>query len=134
MITNVADKNSQLSQIIGLYAGGILEVWSGVEPAIDATPAGTKLVTITLPNPAFAAPSNAQANKTGTWKTNAALATGTPTFYRFLAAGTGGQRRQGSAAMNSGAELICSDPADPAATQILLNRAVEVTAFTLVQG
>lgn len=132
MISNPTDKNAQLTQIASLYAAGILEVWSGTTPAIDVVPTGTKLVSITLPNPSFGAPSNGQMNKTGTWKTNAALATGTPSFYRFIA--TGGSRRQGSAAMNTGAELICSDPDDPTATQILANRAVEVIAYTMVQA
>lgn len=132
MISNDAEKTIQLQAIADEYAGQTLEIWSGAVPSNpDDVPAGTKLVSITLPTPAFTLQSATSLSKSGTWKSNSILATGTPTFFRLIGSTA---RRQGSAAMNSGAELVLTNSDNPSATELLQNLAVEITSYTITQS
>ncbi len=132
MISNVADRNAVLQTVLDIYTGQTLQVWSGAEPASpDTTPAGVLLFSITMPSPSFTAPANGSMGKQGIWKVNSAAATGVPSFYRMIS--SVGPRMQGSAAMNSGAELIITDPENATAAEVLANRAVEVVSVTITQ-
>jgi hypothetical protein len=80
---SVAARNARLSAIATLLAGGTLKFFTGTMPASNAAAdAGTVLSSITLPNPAFAAPSGGAMAMTGTWDQPAAAAGGFADYYR----------------------------------------------------
>lgn len=115
---NEAECIGLLDDIRVAYAGGSLAIY-------DAT--DTLLVTITLPDPAFASPAGtvggAEMDFTGTWSGTGA-ATGTPSYY--ILQGTGGRERQGDV----GAEMTLTGLEGG---EILQNGFISVSAYTITQ-
>lgn len=71
-----------------LFDAGTLEIYTGSQPSDpNSGPSGSLLVTITIPNPAFGAPSAGVVAKAGTWSA-VATDTGTAGWARFISADT----------------------------------------------
>lgn len=82
---STALRNQAVSSLAALFNGGRLQVYTGSEPSsADSAPTGTKLVEVTLPNPAFGAANNGQASLNGVPITATALASGTAGYYRLV--------------------------------------------------
>jgi len=84
---------------VDLFDGGVLEIRSGAPPGAGAADAGTLLVSITLPTPAFGAASGgdpASAAKNGTWEDASADAAGTAGHYRIKQSGDAGGSGEGT--------------------------------------
>lgn len=69
------------ARITLLGATATLELWNGAKPASLGAPAGTKLATLNLPNPAGSV-SGAVLTYGAYTQTNASHVAGTPTFVR----------------------------------------------------
>ena len=69
--------------VTNMFSGGELHVYSGTQPAdSDAAEAGTKLATIVLPTPAFAASASAGSiAKSGVWSASVDIG-GTAAWFR----------------------------------------------------
>lgn len=122
-------RTARLDQIdTDVGTAGLLEVWTGTQPAnCAATDSGSKLCTINLPNPAFAAASAGTMAKSGTWSGTAA-ASGTAGHFRIKSAsGTSTTVIQGSIGLGSG-DLSFDN------TSIATSQTVTVSTFTLTDG
>lgn len=85
---NTALRNEQAEFFGGLFDGGTLEIYTGVQPADpNSSPSGSLLATISIPNPAFGAASNGTVAKAGSWSATAGD-TGTAGYGRFISADT----------------------------------------------
>lgn len=105
---NTALRNAQAEFFGGVFDGGTLEIYTGVQPADpNSSPTGDLLATINIPNPAFGSASNGVASKSGTWSAVAA-ATGTAGYGRFISADT-----------NKTMDVQCSEV--PGGNNLLLN-------------
>lgn len=115
-----------------LYDGGVLEIRSGAAPGAGAADAGTLLVSIPLPTPAFGAASNGQADKSGTWEDTSADASGTAAHFRIKQSGDAGgadasqDRIEGSVTATGGGGDIELDSVD-----ITAGQSVTITAFNI---
>lgn len=120
---NTALRNSIVQHIGGLFNNGTLEVRTGSQPssANDAA-TGTLLVTITIPSPAFGAPSGGSVSKSGTWS-GIAVATGTAGWARMKSSGDTHVRDFSVA--ESSADLIIND------ADVVTGAVITVTTLTL---
>lgn len=119
---NLAMRNYIAQKIGELFNGGTLEIRTGSQPAsADHAATGTLLCTISVPNPAFAAPSGGAVSKTGTWS-GIAVASGTAGWAR-LKSSSGTYVRDFSVA-ETGADLIIDDD------NVVSGGVVTVTALT----
>lgn len=85
---NTATINEQAELLGSLFDGGTLEIYSGTQPGDPNSAAtGTLLVTITIPNPAFGAPSGGVVTKAGVWS-DTAVATAAAGYARFISSDT----------------------------------------------
>lgn len=108
-------------------AAATLEIRTGAPPTnCGAADSGSVLVTITLPNPAFAAADAGAMTKNGTWQ-GAATGAGEAGHFRIKAGGTT-CKIQGTAG-DVGTEDLVLDNADIAVDQV-----VTVTGFTLTDA
>jgi hypothetical protein len=81
---NIATRNEQIELLGSLFDGGTIQVRTGTQPPDPNSAAtGTLLVTITIPNPAFNAPSSGTVEDVGGW-TGTAVATGDAGWARFM--------------------------------------------------
>jgi len=119
---------SAISTLVDASTGGTLKIFSGSEPANCAAsdPSGT-LVTITLPNTAFAAAGSGSMSMTGTWSASAG-GTGTAASFRIYDS-TGTCHLQGSVTATGGGGDLTLDNASIATSQT-----VTVTSFTLTDA
>jgi hypothetical protein len=85
---NIATRNEQIELLGSLFDGGTIQVRTGTQPPDPNSAAtGTLLVTITIPNPAFNAPSSGTVEDVGGW-TGTAVATGDAGWARFISSDT----------------------------------------------
>jgi hypothetical protein len=103
----------------------VLKIFDGSLPAnCAAANAGTELVSMTLPNPAFAAASGGVKAKTGTWSGTAG-ASGTADYYRLYESDGTTCRAQGTVtAAGGGGDLIIDN------VTIASGQTVTVDTFT----
>ena len=82
---SVAARNAKLDALdTAIGVSGSLEIRSGAVPATCATAgAGTVLVTINLPSPAFGNAASGEIAKNGTWEDTSADADGTALHFRI---------------------------------------------------
>lgn len=105
-----------------------LQIWSGAEPVnLTDTPAGTKLVEMTLPSDWMDAASGGVKEKLGAWSV-AAIATGQQTFFRILSSG-GTVHMQDSCSGTGGGGKMQLDTAS-----ITSGQTVAVTVFQWTEG
>lgn len=69
------------------FDSGVLRIYDGSEPDIDAAATGTVLAEIALPADAFAAASSGSVAASGTWEDTSANDTGTASHFRILQSG-----------------------------------------------
>jgi hypothetical protein len=120
---NTAQRNRLAESGGSSFDGGTLEIRTGTQPAsANDAASGTLLCTITLPSPAFAAPSGGVVAKSGTWAGTAG-ADGTAGYARFIS--SSGDRRMDGAV---GAEVTLDN------TSIQTGGTVTVTAATITQA
>lgn len=85
---NTATRNEQVELFGSLFDAGTLEIYTGSQPADpNAAVSGSLLVTITIPNPAFAAASGGTVAKSGSWSA-VATGTGVAGYARFISSDT----------------------------------------------
>lgn len=120
-------QDRQADSLVDDFDGGALEIRTGAQPAdANAADAGTLLVSITLPTPAFGASSSGTASKSGTWSGTAGN-TGTAAHFRMKnAANT--RRVDGSVtATGGGGEIELSS------TSITSGQTVTINSFAVTQ-
>lgn len=94
---NLSTRNKLASAFGALYNGGTLQIRTAADGVLGV---------ITLPNPAFAAPSAGAVAKTGTWSDNNADASGTAAKAVFISADGNDQAAVSVGIAGSGAEMI----------------------------
>lgn len=126
MALQLADstRNARLDAIeTDLGADPDLEIFTGAAPAnCAAADAGTKLVSMQLPNDAFAAAAAGAKSKSGTWQ-GTGITGGVAGHFRIKTAG-GVVKLQGTCGQGSG-DLQLDN------TNIATSQVVTVTAFTI---
>lgn len=127
---NTAHRNGIVSASAAIFNAGSLTIRSGSRTGANAAAAGTLLVTITLPNPAFGSPTTGVLDKTGTWQ-GTAVATGAPGHYRLTDSGAT-QIREGDAAETpgSGESMILDGLVDG---DIVEDGVVTITQYEITQ-
>jgi hypothetical protein len=116
MLLNTASRDELASALGGLFNSGTLEI---------RTSGGTTLLgTITLPNPAFGAPSTGVVSKSGTW-TATASASGVARVGRFISSDT--NKTMEVTIAESAAEMIIDDE------NVVSGGTITITAFTITQ-
>jgi hypothetical protein len=84
---SVAFRNGQAQILADTFAGGVLELRSGSQPAsADAAPTGTLLMTINLPDPALVVATDGLLIKDGDWS-GSAITSGVVGWARFRTTG-----------------------------------------------
>lgn len=97
--------NQVADNLYDTFNAGTLKLYTGSQPAsADDAPSGTLLVTITLPNPAFAAASGGAKAKSGTWSGTGASA-GSAGWCRFENSATGKKLDGSVTATGGGGEI-----------------------------
>ncbi len=83
---NTAHRSAIAAATGAIFNSGSFVVRSGARPGANETATGTLLATLTLPNPAFAAPSNGVIEEAAPW-TGTVAATGEPGHCRLINSG-----------------------------------------------
>lgn len=120
-------RNALLDQIeTTVGTAPLIRLYTGSAPASPSdSPTGTLLVTITAPSNWMAAASAGAKAKSGTWSA-AAVATGTPGYFRVLDSSGATVHIQGTVGAGDDMELDSYD--------IVSGNTVTVTTFTLNAG
>ena len=120
-----SNANAQLtSWATDIGASPILELWDGAVPAtLAATPAGTKIVSMTLPASPFGTAATGSISKSGTWSGTAIASTAAVTFYRIKTSG-GVVVEQGLIGESGSVQLIIDNDT------INIGQTVTVSTFT----
>jgi len=85
---NTDTRDEQIAVLGSLFDGGTLEIYTGTQPADpNSAVSGSLLATITIPNPAFGAPSAGVIAKAGSWSV-VATGTGVAGYARFISSDT----------------------------------------------
>jgi hypothetical protein len=124
---NTAHRNAILDAIGAIFNSGSVDIRTGADPGINSADTGTLLVTLTVPNPAFAAASAGSMSKTGTWSGTGA-AQGTPGHFRLK--NSGATQWRGGTAGTSGTDMILSGLV---AGEIVVGATVTCTGYTITQ-
>lgn len=124
---NTAHRNAILDAIGAIYNAGTVDVRVGADPGINSADSGTLLVTITVPNPAFAAASAGSMSKTGTWSGTGA-AQGVPGHFRLK--NSGATQWRGGTAGSAATDMILSGLVGG---EIVVGATITVTGYTITQ-
>lgn len=124
---NDDQRNAVVAAFGEQFDGGTLTIFTGTQPASGGgSHTDDTLVTITLPSPAFGAPSAGVIEKDGTWSGTAA-ASGVAGWARLEAASTGEIVDADVSETGGGGEIIIDDE------NIVGGGTVTVTAATITQ-
>lgn len=125
---NTAVQNQLADSLGGAFDSGVLEIYSGAQPANANTAAsGTLLASIALPADSFSAAVAGVASKAGTWSDTSANASGAAGWARFRNTGDT-LRMDGSVTLTAGGGDITLDDVN-----IVAGGTVTVTGFTITQ-
>lgn len=83
---NTAHRSAIAAATGAIFNAGSFVVRSGARPGANTGATGTLLATLTLPNPAFGAPSNGVIEEASPW-TGTVAATGAPGYCRLINSG-----------------------------------------------
>lgn len=122
MATNPQWNDAAVNAITALLNSGTIKIYSGAQPALNGTPAGTLLVTLTFGATAFGASSGATATANAITSGTAA-ATGTAGCFALCE--SGGTVIETGTCGTSGADLNLST------TSIVASATVSCSVFTI---
>ena len=119
--------DEQVTLLGSLFDAGTLEIRTGPQPGDPNSGAsGTLLCTITIPNPAFGAPTAGVISKSGTWSATA-VASGTAGYARFISSDTLKTMDAVVTMVPGGNDLLINN------VEIVIGNTVTVVSLTLAE-